>query len=441
MSKALCCHTFCLLLVLSNQALAVTNLLVNPGFQDADGDPNTLDPNTLGDGWGTFGNTGFNAFFGDNPHASLFGDNPTNSGGVFQQGILGTAGTTYQFDLLDARVESNWDADLSIGVEFYEADDTTKIGETKVTLDTATRISNGTIDGNVFSVQATAPVGTVFARPIFEFDNVFFGVNPSSSNTFVFDTYMSEVPAPGGELLKNPGFDNGGSIWSSFGAAGFNDFFGGNEHASLFSDSPGNFGGVYQQSILGSEGDMFEFALLDVRIEENFEASLRFGLEYFAADDSTKIGETISIIDPNTGQIDGNAFVMQGTVPAGTTYVRPIVLFDSVTSTASGQENVFIFDASLIELSSIVEDADFNEDGSVDGLDFLIWQRGTGSPGGLSMGDANGDGNVNDADLAIWETQYGTSSLQGTSAAVPEPTAFSLLTIAGLALAIRQRRA
>jgi len=52
---------------------------------------------------------------------------------------------------------------------------------------------------------------------------------------------------------------------------------------------------------------------------------------------------------------------------------------------------------------------DFNNDGQVDGGDFLIWQRGLGLTGQLdkSMGDANVDGNVDAADLDLWETAFG----------------------------------
>jgi len=52
---------------------------------------------------------------------------------------------------------------------------------------------------------------------------------------------------------------------------------------------------------------------------------------------------------------------------------------------------------------------DFNNDGQVDGGDFLIWQRGLGLTGQLdkSMGDSNADGNVDAADLDLWETAYG----------------------------------
>jgi hypothetical protein len=54
---------------------------------------------------------------------------------------------------------------------------------------------------------------------------------------------------------------------------------------------------------------------------------------------------------------------------------------------------------------------DFNNDGNVDGADFLLWQRG-GSPNPLSAGD-----------LETWKTAFGGPAI----AAVPEPTAAVLM--------------
>ena len=51
--------------------------------------------------------------------------------------------------------------------------------------------------------------------------------------------------------------------------------------------------------------------------------------------------------------------------------------------------------------------SDFNGDFFVTGLDFLVWQRGIGTPNATkSDGDANEDLMVDDQDLAIWETEY-----------------------------------
>ena len=50
--------------------------------------------------------------------------------------------------------------------------------------------------------------------------------------------------------------------------------------------------------------------------------------------------------------------------------------------------------------------ADFNGDGRVDGLDFLLWQAGYGKAGGHAQGDADGDGQVKGADFLIWQAAY-----------------------------------
>ena len=85
-------------------------------------------------------------------------------------------------------------------------------------------------------------------------------------------------------------------------------------------------------------------------------------------------------------------------------------------------------------------DADFDNDGDVDGADLVIWQRGLGANSGATngQGDANGDGAVNGADLAIWKGLFGTPAV-AAAGAVPEP-ATALLALAGLGLAAGARR-
>jgi hypothetical protein len=89
----------------------------------------------------------------------------------------------------------------------------------------------------------------------------------------------------------------------------------------------------------------------------------------------------------------------------------------------------------ISEQAVAVETGDFNDDGIVNGADFLIWQRGfgVGSGASLGQGDGNGDGAVNNLDLAIWNAQYGTPGSAVSAAAVPEPTAGLLAAVALLA--------
>jgi hypothetical protein len=65
---------------------------------------------------------------------------------------------------------------------------------------------------------------------------------------------------------------------------------------------------------------------------------------------------------------------------------------------------------------------DFNGDGSVNGLDFLLWQRDT------SIGN-----------LADWQNNYGAGSLAAVSA-VPEPAALALLALAIVPVACGRQR-
>jgi len=87
-------------------------------------------------------------------------------------------------------------------------------------------------------------------------------------------------------------------------------------------------------------------------------------------------------------------------------------------------------------------DADFNNDGVVDGADFLIWQQGFGTPGTAANGDANGDLAVDGLDLDIWKTKFGGPPAVAAVAAVPEPTTLALAGVAMVAagLAAARRR-
>lgn len=88
-----------------------------------------------------------------------------------------------------------------------------------------------------------------------------------------------------------------------------------------------------------------------------------------------------------------------------------------------------------------VPSADFDGNGVVDALDFMLWQRGFGKLQGAlaSDGDADGDGDVDHDDLQFLRDNYGTvvspPPLQVAALArvVPEPAAASLAAIAATA--------
>jgi hypothetical protein len=116
--------------------------------------------------------------------------------------------------------------------------------------------------------------------------------------------------------------------------------------------------------------------------------------------------------------------------------------WDYIAMTTGGQTSSDDFDwlidnfkAEIFGSNAVVNNADFNSDGKVDGKDFLVWQRGLGltAQPNKSTGDANGDGAVNSADLAIWKTQFGTSPAAAAAAGVPEP-ASGLIALAAAGL-------
>jgi hypothetical protein len=85
--------------------------------------------------------------------------------------------------------------------------------------------------------------------------------------------------------------------------------------------------------------------------------------------------------------------------------------------------------------------ADFNQDGDVDGDDFLTWQRGLGIGSTLSEGDADGDGDVDAGDLAAWRFQFGsTNAVVPVGSAVPEPAGLIVLACLAVVYAVRRHR-
>jgi hypothetical protein len=99
----------------------------------------------------------------------------------------------------------------------------------------------------------------------------------------------------------------------------------------------------------------------------------------------------------------------------------------------------FDHDAPPILSDDVFLEADFNEDGSVDGSDLAIWQ---GAYDTTTAGDADGDGDSDGRDFMMWQRQFGASPLSdvSTSVAVPEPGILCLASIAGLALMVCRRR-
>ena len=86
---------------------------------------------------------------------------------------------------------------------------------------------------------------------------------------------------------------------------------------------------------------------------------------------------------------------------------------------ANANATVFIDD--VFHDATPLADADFNQDGSVDGDDLVRWQQQWGP---LQGADADGDGDSDGADFLAWQRQLGGGLIAATAGAVvAEPTA------------------
>ena len=84
-------------------------------------------------------------------------------------------------------------------------------------------------------------------------------------------------------------------------------------------------------------------------------------------------------------------------------------------------------------------EADFDEDGDVDGMDLTRWRSGFATGATHMQGNADGDGDVDGADFLIWQRQFGGGAATAAAMAVPEPATAGLVSV-GIALGCWRRR-
>ena len=136
-------------------------------------------------------------------------------------------------------------------------------------------------------------------------------------------------------------------------------------------------------------------------------------------------GSMATVMIPLSGMVDdvlGQSLAEAG-LSEGTNSLRIGI------STNTDDPGIYHIDNFRLLTEVITDSADFNDDGFITGLDFLIWQENFGLTGQTnnSNGDANGDGIVDEDDLVIWEDQYGQPAPPPPiDTAVPEPSAWML---------------
>jgi hypothetical protein len=103
------------------------------------------------------------------------------------------------------------------------------------------------------------------------------------------------------------------------------------------------------------------------------------------------------------------------------------MVFQGADDPFANPVHIVIDNFRLIGPTVSTDPGDFDNDGDVDGRDFLIWQRG-GSPTPRSA-----------ADLAAWQANYGEGALTSSLGVVPEPsTALMLCCITALCATTRR---
>jgi hypothetical protein len=156
--------------------------------------------------------------------------------------------------------------------------------------------------------------------------------------------------------------------------------------------------------------------------------------------DHLTAGGTLEVLLDGYAPVEGDVFELFGFASASGSFSFSL---PSLTEGLDWDTSELLISGELSVIESIMEDADFDGDGDVDGRDFLIWQRGFGltEQENNLLGDANGDGNVDAGDLEIWQTQYADSGeLSASQTAVPEPATSLLVALAVGAWTLKRKR-
>jgi endonuclease I len=194
-----------------------------------------------------------------------------------------------------------------------------------------------------------------------------------------------------------------------------------------------NFGTVAQ----GSNVPMFQFDIANLIGTVNYTAKLEL--------DSISVTEDGAKFPTNLF-----TFINSSALPAGASLSFDAAFDTSTVGSFAATYTLNFSDENLPGASSlgsltlnfmgsveqaVVNTADFDGDGDVDGRDFLTWQRGFGTGTTLQTGDANGSGTVDEADLLVWQAQYGQQPEElANFATVPEPggIVMAVILLAGL---------
>ena len=89
-----------------------------------------------------------------------------------------------------------------------------------------------------------------------------------------------------------------------------------------------------------------------------------------------------------------------------------------------------LYSQGLLSVVAGFLEADFEEDGDVDGADLTRWRNNYGTGTTHVLGDADADGDADGADFLVWQRQVGSAPAVVAGAVVPEPAGWALLMLA-----------
>jgi len=214
-------------------------------------------------------------------------------------------------------------------------------------------------------------------------------------------TKVTAFLAPGGKLFVS-GAEIGWDLEDQGGGASF-------YNNTLKADFVANDANSY--SVTGAAGSIF------AGLGFSFDNGQQF-YNVDAPDRISPLGVAATALTYSTG---GAAGIQYADAATGSKLVMLAFPFETIT-TAANRAAVMERILEFFELPP-PPTGDFDDDGVVDGADFLTWQRNLGATGAsLGQGDANGDGEVDAADLAVWQAEFGGESIAAAAAAkAPQP--------------------
>ncbi|NOY30716.1 MAG: S8 family serine peptidase [Planctomycetes bacterium] len=269
--------------------------------------------------------------------------------------------------------------------------------------------------GNGSQVVSLAGGGTV--------SNILFGLFGSGGSTTTATLDFGDLPASYGvTLFAEDGARHAAGVYIL--GANVDAELNGLTSPDAVGDDNDNFsdedGIVVDELVEGAMGRLVATASI-------YGGFLQGWVDFNGDNDFDDVGERIitnAALDPGANEI---FFDIPATLTTGDIFARfryGEYGIDSVTGAALIGE---VEDYKLERVSPaivVINGPDFDNDGDVDGFDFLAWQRGYGASGPAvlaSDGDSNGDNVVNGADLADWSAGFGSGGALAASA--PETSA------------------